>query len=103
MNIWEKYMGWFKFFIKNPKCIINLISSEMDKLQASIRGRENVDEETIKVIEEKFESLIPYFQSAKNTGLTFINDVNRVSYFQLSYFKEYRRNFIYFNSKGYTA
>lgn len=51
----------------------------MDALEASIGDRRSVDEDTMGVIEEKFESLVPYYQSAKNTGLTFINEANRVS------------------------
>lgn len=53
----------------------------MDALEASIRGKDVVDEDTMRVIEEKFESLVPYYQSAKNTGLTFINESARVSVF----------------------
>jgi len=53
----------------------------MDALEASIRGKDVVDEDTMRGIEEKFESLVPYYQSAKNTGLTFINESARVSVF----------------------
>lgn len=52
---------------------------EMDALEDFIRGRESVDESTMRAIEEKFELLVPYFQSAKNTGLTFISESHRVS------------------------
>lgn len=54
----------------------------MDALEASIRGKDVVDEDTMRGIEEKFESLVPYYQSAKNTGLTFINESARVSVFE---------------------
>lgn len=53
----------------------------MDSLEASIRDKDVVDEGTMRAIEEKFESLVPYYQSAKNTGLTFINESARVSVF----------------------
>lgn len=58
----------------------NLSFREIDALEASIGDRRSVDEDTMAVIEEKFESLVPYYQSAKNTGLTFINETNRVSF-----------------------
>lgn len=60
-----------------------MIYREMDALEASLRGRVSVDENTMRLIEDKFESLVPYFQSAKNTGLTFINETQRVSKYDL--------------------
>ncbi|XP_050302710.1 titin-like isoform X2 [Anthonomus grandis grandis] len=57
----------------------DIVNREMDNLEASLQGKETVDEETMKVIEEKFESIVPYFQSAKNTGLTFISELKRIT------------------------
>lgn len=66
----------------------------MDALEASIRGKDVVDEDTMRGIEEKFESLVPYYQSAKNTGLTFINESARVSVFE--FLIHFCSNFIIF-------
>ncbi|XP_066257895.1 uncharacterized protein [Euwallacea similis] len=57
----------------------DIVNREMDALEVSLRGRDVVDEDTMRAIEEKFESLVPYYQSAKNTGLTFINESHTIS------------------------
>ncbi|ERL83472.1 hypothetical protein D910_00476 [Dendroctonus ponderosae] len=65
---------YVKFFME-----VDIVNREMDALEDSTRGRESVDESSMRTIEEKFELLVPYFQSAKNTGLTFISESHRIS------------------------
>lgn len=57
----------------------DIVNGEMDLLDASLREySNNVDEDTARTLEEKWESLVPLYQSAKNTGLTFISQSNKV-------------------------
>lgn len=55
------------------------VNKEMDKLEEYLQhGPEDIDDETVQKLEECWESLIPLYQSAKNTGLTFVNEANKV-------------------------
>ncbi|XP_017775027.1 PREDICTED: titin [Nicrophorus vespilloides] len=56
------------------------VTREMDVLDEAIqRTGENMSEESMKVLEERLELLVPLYQSAKNTGLTFINETQKVT------------------------
>ncbi|KAL3275186.1 hypothetical protein HHI36_019955 [Cryptolaemus montrouzieri] len=57
-----------------------IVNNEIDKLEDDLRLKgQDIDDETLKNLEIKWESLEPLYQSAKNTGLTFINDAKKVS------------------------
>lgn len=63
----------------------NYVNREMDKLEEYLRNApKEIDDETISKLEEAWESLVPLYQSAKNTGLTFINAANKVIVTRLS-------------------
>lgn len=56
-----------------------IVNNEMDRLEETLeKGSDNLSEEAVKQIERNWESLIPLYQSAKNTGLTF-KQISRVS------------------------
>lgn len=68
----------------------DIVSKELDSLDASLRqSSDNITEDQLRRLEEKWESIVPLYQSAKNTGLTFISQVNQVclmfSYKDLNY------------------
>lgn len=56
----------------------DFVNKQMDQLEESLRSTEAVDEERIERLEQAWESLIPLYQSTKNTGLTFIGEANKV-------------------------
>lgn len=59
----------------------DIVNKEMDKLdQVLLENKNNMDEQFMDHIEKKFETLIPLFQCAKNTGLTFIEESQLVSF-----------------------
>nr|CAI5864925.1 unnamed protein product [Callosobruchus analis] len=61
-----------------------LVSKGMDKLEELIKeNKDKIDDHTMAYIEEQFDSLVPLYQSAKNTGLTFINETRRTVHPQL--------------------
>lgn len=58
----------------------SIVNNEMDKLENAIKSSsKEIDNETVQKLEEHWESLVPLYQSAKNTGITFINTANKVS------------------------
>lgn len=62
----------------------DIVNKEMDKLdQLLLENKKNVDEQTMDHIEQKFESIIPLYQCAKNSGLTFIEGSHMVSFSML--------------------
>lgn len=57
----------------------DIVNREMDNLEQSIpRDASKVSEEMMNRLEEQWESLVPLYQSAKNTGITFINETKKV-------------------------
>lgn len=58
----------------------DIVSKELDSLDASLqRSPESITEDEIRRLEEKWESIVPLYQSAKNTGLTFISQAKQVT------------------------
>uniref|UniRef100_A0A6P7GQF3 Uncharacterized protein LOC114339555 n=1 Tax=Diabrotica virgifera virgifera TaxID=50390 RepID=A0A6P7GQF3_DIAVI len=58
----------------------DIVNKEMDKLDNMLaQNKDKIDEETMKKLEEKFESIVPLYQCAKNTGITFINQAKTIS------------------------
>ncbi|XP_031348623.1 titin isoform X3 [Photinus pyralis] len=56
------------------------VNREIDKLEHKLNNSPtDIDQEEVNKLEEKWESLIPLYQSAKNTGITFINATSKVS------------------------
>lgn len=54
---------------------------EMDNLEDSLRNVSPDDkEEVVSKLEERWSSLVPLYQQAKNTGLNFISQASEVSY-----------------------
>lgn len=65
----------------------DIVNKEMDKLDNQLaQNRDNIDEETMRRLEDKFESLIPLYQCAKNTGITFNDQTKIVSTFKIFLF-----------------
>lgn len=63
----------------------DIVGKELDNLETSLQKTpDEITEEDVKKLEEKWESIVPLYQSAKNTGLTFISQANQVRYL-LSY------------------
>lgn len=58
----------------------DIVSKELDNLNASVqKAPDTISDEDLKRLEEKWESIVPLYQSAKNTGLTFISQSDQVS------------------------
>ena len=58
----------------------DIVGREIDKLEQSLlRATPDMSDESFKDLEERWESLLPFFQSAKNTGLTFTNATSKVN------------------------
>lgn len=58
----------------------DIVGREIDKLEQSLlRATPDMSDESFKDLEERWESLLPLFQSAKNTGLTFTNATSKVN------------------------
>lgn len=58
----------------------DIVSKELDNLNASVqKAPDTISDEDLKRLEEKWESIVPLYQSAKNTGLTFISQASQVS------------------------
>ncbi|CAH1976518.1 unnamed protein product [Acanthoscelides obtectus] len=76
-NILESRMELSRIYVKFHT-EADLVSKGMDRLEDSIRvNKDKIDDKTMAYIEEQFDSLVPLYQSAKNTGLTFINEARR--------------------------
>lgn len=57
----------------------DIVNQELNNLETSLqKSPENVTEGDVAKLEEKWESIVPLYQSAKNTGLTFISQANQV-------------------------
>lgn len=77
-NILERRLDLAAIYVKFHM-EADVVHKEMDNLEQSIpKNPEDISEEMMDRLEEKWESLVPLYQSAKNTGLTFINEVNKV-------------------------
>lgn len=58
----------------------DIVSKELDNLNASVQNSsDSISDESLKQLEEKWEAIVPLYQSAKNTGLTFITQSDQVS------------------------
>ncbi|KAF5301257.1 hypothetical protein FQR65_LT00957 [Abscondita terminalis] len=56
------------------------VNRQIDQLEDILNNSsKEIDDDTLNKLEEKWESLIPLYQSAKNTGITFINATGQVS------------------------
>lgn len=79
-NILEKRLDLAAIYVKFHT-EADLVNKCMDNLEEQLRrDAGNVSEDTLRNIEEAWESLAPMYQSTKNTGLTFINEANKVSF-----------------------
>lgn len=79
-NILENRMDLSRQYVKFHM-EADIVNKEMDKLdQLFLDNKHNIDDQIMNHIEKKFQSIVPFFQCAKNTGLTFINESKRVSY-----------------------
>lgn len=77
-NILENRLDLSRVFVKFHT-EADIVNKEIDKLESLLlRNKDNIDDDTMKALEEKFESIVPLYQSAKNTGITFINEAKRV-------------------------
>ncbi|CAG9824336.1 unnamed protein product [Phaedon cochleariae] len=78
-NILESRMELSRIYVKFHM-EADIVNKEMDKLDdVLLQNKDNVDEQVLRNIEEKFESIVPLYQCAKNTGITFINQSKMVS------------------------
>lgn len=79
-NILEKRLElaslYCRFFGEAEK-----VNSEMDNLEDSVKNAPpDVREDVMNKLEEKWSSLVPLYQQAKNTGLNFISQAKEVTY-----------------------
>lgn len=82
-NILEKRLDlaalYFKFHTE-----ADLVNKNMDNLEDQLRRESgNVSDITLRNIEEAWQKLTPMYQSTKATGLKFIEEANKVSYWKL--------------------
>ncbi|KAK9882439.1 hypothetical protein WA026_021470 [Henosepilachna vigintioctopunctata] len=78
-SILENRLDLGRIYVKFHK-EADIVNSEIDKLEDELRSKgQDIDDEMMKDLEIKWESIEPLYQSAKNTGLTFINDIRKVS------------------------
>lgn len=77
-NLLEKRLDLSAIYVKFHT-EADFVNKQMDKLEESLRSTEAVDEERIERLEQAWESLVPLYQSTKNTGLTFIGEANKVT------------------------
>lgn len=80
-NILENRLDLARIYVKFHM-EADIVHKEMDNLERELlQNQDNVTDELMKNLEEKWESLVPLYQSAKNTGLTFIDQANKVGVF----------------------
>lgn len=78
-NILENRMELSRHYVKFHM-EADIVNKEMDKLdQLLLDNRNKIDEDVLNHIERKFESIVPLFHCAKNTGLSFITESQTVS------------------------
>lgn len=77
-NVLEKRLDLSAIYVKFHT-EADFVNKQMDKLEESLRSAGDVDEERIERLEQAWESLVPLYQSTKNTGLTFIGEANKVN------------------------
>ncbi|XP_044767054.1 muscle M-line assembly protein unc-89 isoform X5 [Coccinella septempunctata] len=78
-NILKNRLDLGKIYVKFHS-EADIVNAEIDKLELEFLSHgTDIDDDTFKRMEIKWESLEPLYQSAKNTGLTFINDARKVS------------------------
>jgi hypothetical protein len=77
-NVLENRLGLARIYVKFHM-EADIVNREMDKLEADLlQNKDRVTDDVLRNLEEKWESLVPLYQSAKNTGLTFIDQANKV-------------------------
>lgn len=77
-HLLESRLDLIEIYVKFHK-EADIVNNEMDRLETSIpAAADDISDEMMNRLEEKWESLVPLYQSAKNTGLTFINEANKV-------------------------
>lgn len=78
-NVLETRLDLSKVYVKF-QMEADIVNKEMDQLESILRqNSDRIDDKMLNSISEKFESVVPLYNSAKNTGLTFINLAQRVS------------------------
>ncbi|KAG5897357.1 hypothetical protein JTB14_030240 [Gonioctena quinquepunctata] len=78
-NILENRMELSRIYVKFHM-EADVVNKEMDALESLLlKNKDSIDDDAMKHIEEKFESIVPLYQCAKNTGITFINEAKLVS------------------------
>jgi titin len=77
-NVLENRLGLARIYVKFHM-EADIVNREMDKLEADLlQNKDRVTDDVLRNLEENWESLVPLYQSAKNTGLTFIDQANKV-------------------------
>ena len=77
-NILENRLDLARIYVKFHM-EADIVNKEMDHLESDLlQNRDRVTDELLRNLEEKWESLVPLYQSAKNTGLTFMDQANKV-------------------------
>lgn len=77
-NILEKRLDLASMYVKFHT-EADLVNKNMDNLEEQLRRETgNVSETTLRNIEDAWQNLVPMYQSTKNTGLTFIEEANKV-------------------------
>lgn len=78
-NVLETRLDLSKVYVKF-QMEADIVNKEMDQLESILRqNSDRIDDRMLNSISEKFESVVPLYNSAKNTGLTFINLAQKVS------------------------
>ncbi|KYB28240.1 SEC14 domain and spectrin repeat-containing protein 1-like Protein [Tribolium castaneum] len=78
-NVLENRLDLARIYVKFHM-EADIVNQEMDNLERELlQNQDRVTDEMMRHLEEKWESLVPLYQSAKNTGLTFIDQANKVS------------------------
>lgn len=82
-NILERRLDLAAIYVKFHE-EAEIVNNEMDRLEEAVkRSAGDIPEEQFKKLEEHWESLVPLYQSAKNTGLTFISEASKVRFYSL--------------------
>lgn len=76
-NVLEARLDWAVLYVKFHT-EADKVENEMNNIDQIITDHEDLSEEAEKAIENRIGELVPLYQSAKNTGATFINEAKKV-------------------------
>ncbi|XP_065160451.1 titin-like isoform X4 [Atheta coriaria] len=77
-NVLEARLDWAVLYVKFHT-EADKVENEMNNIDQIITDHEDLSEEAEKAIENRIGELVPLYQSAKNTGATFINEAKKVT------------------------